>query len=469
MIEEDSQRAVKPTGAQESQPEASAEYDSYQSVADSNFVIFVPKDSVPPFRFKAGGWELLQTSIELTPGARARIAEEGYFIENCTPVGSGEVIPGDYRGPAETSLEVEFALVIARMIDSAREHPEDLRHAIYNLARYKLQEQLPHASAGEREHTRQALEVAIRGVEAFSEKHAEIRPLEHRPQLSDPGAKSADYERVVRSASSLRPAVIPQARPTPRLGSERNAGDSKNKSRLSHLRQTAVMIIILIAILVVTQQRERFQQLTHNLPIPEWKAPLEEHSAPPLPSSPVVSAPPPTEFATLRPRDYGVYAVSNDALFDLGPLPGRPPDIRIAVSAVLTTPSRTIIPSGHPKFIVFSPDIGSSITDRPEVRVIAKIAREFSATVVGKQTVDDRWVIRNISFPFRSSPVDGNPEMYELHSEDPALELTPGRYALVLKNQAYDFSVDGKVVDPRQCIERIVGPTGIFYSDCKNP
>jgi hypothetical protein len=59
--------------------------------------------------------------------------------------------------------------------------------------------------------------------------------------------------------------------------------------------------------------------------------------------------------------------------------------------------------------------------------------------------------------------------MSELHSEDPALELTPGRYALLLKTQAYDFSVEGNAVDPSHCIERIVGATGVFYSGCKNP
>ena len=80
--------------------------------------------------------------------------------------------------------------------------------------------------------------------------------------------------------------------------------------------------------------------------------------------------------------------------------------------------------------------IGSSMSQG-----IAKIAREFSADVIGKKPADgdDTWVIRNVSFPFRSSSISDNPEMYELHSEDPAVELTPGRYALVLKTQAYDF------------------------------
>ena len=180
-------------------------------------------------------------------------------------------------------------------------------------------------------------------------------------------------------------------------------------------------------------------------------------------------APPPAKSAELRPTDYGVYAISNGALSDLSSLPGRAPDIRVAVSPPLTTPSRTILTNGHPRFIVFSRDLASIVADRAEVRVIAKVTREFSAKGAGKKPDDDAWVIRNISFPFRSSRVNDNPEMSELHSEDPGLELPPGRYALVLKTQAYDFSVAGNAVDPRQCIERIIGLTGTFYSECKSP
>jgi hypothetical protein len=251
---------------------------------------------------------------------------------------------------------------------------------------------------------------------------------------------------------------------------ERNAtGLVKRSGPWSYPRRTAAIIVILIAILVAVQRRESLQYFVHNLPKLEWKTPLEAHNAPSQVSNPPVSVAPSEKSATLRPTDYGVYAISNGELFDLSLFPGRPPDIRIAVSPTLTTPSRTILPNGHPKFIVFSRDIASNITDRAEVRIMAKIAREFSANVAGRKAIDDAWVIRNISFPFRSSPVRDNPEMRELHSEDPSLELTPGRYTLVLKTQAYDFSVEGNVVDPRQCIERIVGPTGaLYYSDCKS-
>jgi len=470
VTEENSQHPTEADGGQESQPEVSAGYDSYRSLADSNLIIFVPKHTVPPFRFKAGGWELLQASVDLDSVAKARVAETGFFIDTANPISSGDLVRSDYDRPAKPFLEVEFALVIARMIDSVRNSPEDIRQVIYDLARYKLQEQLPYANAEERQYTQQALEVAIRGVESFSEKHAHILPPEHQPQLNVPSTGSTDHEWVPQVASSPHLGVVPQVGPGLRLDSERNAGGSLNKSGLwSHLRRTAAMIVILVAILVVIQQREAFQYLVHNLPKLEWKTAIEERSALSQASNPVVSAPPPAKSAALRPTDYGVYAISNDALFDLSLLPGRPPDIRIAVSPPLTTPSRTILPNGHLKFIVFSRDLASSIADRPEVRIVAKVAREFSAKVPGKKLADDAWVIRNISFPLRSSPVTDSPEIIELHSEDPALELTPGRYALVLKTQAYDFSVEGNVVDPRQCIERIVGSTGVFYSDCKSP
>ena len=228
------------------------------------------------------------------------------------------------------------------------------------------------------------------------------------------------------------------------------------------------MIAILVAILAAVQQRERLLSLAHILPKLEQKAAIEARIAPLQASNHPVPVPPPTQPAPLRPTDYGVYAVSNDALIGLSLLPGRPPDIRVAVSAAITAPSRTILPNGHPKFIVFRHDL-ASIADRAEVRIVAKIEREFAAGMISKKSDNDAWVMRNISFPFRLSPVNDNPEMLELHSEDPSLELTPGRYALVLKTQAYDFSVEGKPTDPNQCLERIVASNGTFYSNCKKP
>jgi hypothetical protein len=447
VTEDNSQQPAEADGSQESQPERSAAYDSYRSLADSNLIVVVPKHAVPPFRFKAGGWELLQSSVELDSAAKACIAEKGFFIESANPTSSGELVPSDAGGQVAPSLEVEFALVIAGMIETVRNSQEDIRKVVYDLARYKLQEQLVHADAAEKQHTQRALEGAIRGVEAFSKNQVHILPREHPPQLTQPQLSGPDTASTDRTFSYVE--LVPQVEPHPRLDSP-----------WPYLRRAAALIVILVAILVAIQQREGLLYLAHHLLA--GKAAVEERS------TASVSAPPPAKTAALRPTDYGVYAISNDSLIDLSSLLGRLPDMRVAVSPPLTTPSRTILPNGHPRFIVFSRDLASNVADRAEVRIIAKVAREFSAKGAGKKPADDAWVIRNISFPFRSSPV--NPEMSELHSEDPALELPPGRYALVLKTQAYDFSVEGSPVsDPRHCIERIIGSTGIFYSECKNP
>jgi hypothetical protein len=65
---------------QESQPASSAEFDSYRSLADSNVRIIVARDVVPPFRFKAGGWELSQSLTEVGSAMKVRIAEKGFFM-----------------------------------------------------------------------------------------------------------------------------------------------------------------------------------------------------------------------------------------------------------------------------------------------------------------------------------------------------------------------------------------------------
>jgi hypothetical protein len=386
---------------------------------------------------------------------------------------SGDLVPTNQDRSEPAEAEVQFALVISRMIDTVKNSPEDMRQAIYDLARYKLQEQFTYADAKDIKRTQQALEAAIRGVEAFSKQHVSFpTAVPSSPDIGGPDVAAVSHGLPL-------PEFILQARMRPRsgIGPKSNDGSKSAQVPWSLLRRTAATMAIFVGLLVVVQQRERLLFLARNLPTFERQAAIEERHAPaqasidPAPLPPQPPRPPPPKPNPLRPTDYGVYAVSNDSLIELQLLPGRPPDIRVAVSAAFRVSSRTLLPSGHPKFIVFRRDVASSISDRAEVRIVAKIAREFSPDVIGKKPADgeDAWIMRNVAFPFRASPVNDDPEMYELHSEDPALELTPGRYALVLKSQAYEFTVEGEPVDPRQCIERIVASNGTFYSDCKKP
>jgi hypothetical protein len=88
--------------------EMSVRFDNYRSVQDSNLLIFVAHDAVPPFRFKAGGWELLQSSIELGSAMKARIAENGFFMFRVNKDKDGGVELSDPQTPfAETGLKVK--------------------------------------------------------------------------------------------------------------------------------------------------------------------------------------------------------------------------------------------------------------------------------------------------------------------------------------------------------------------------
>ena len=368
---------------------------------------------------------------------------------------SGDLRDRDATEPDST--EIQFALVIARMIDTVNSSPEDMRRAIYDLARYKLQDQFTHTDVREMKRAQQALETAIRGVEQFSASQPSLPPPPGLPRPNE-GRGIVQYLAAPDAASTA------PARPQPPLeiNSAPAAAVRRGSLLWSPIKRTAGMLVILAGLLLVFQQRERLALLAQN---------LSQHAKPTAsqPEAVAVAKPPAAKPNPLRPTDYGIYAVNNDQLSELQLLPGRAPDLRVAVSAALKAPSQTVLPNGHPKFIVFRRDAASSAAERAEVRIIAKVAREFSADAAGKKLDDSdpTWVIRNVSAPFRSSPIPDNPEMYELHSEDPALELTPGRYALIIRGQAYDFTVPGAIVDPRHCIERVVLTSGTLYTDCK--
>jgi hypothetical protein len=180
----------------------------------------------------------------------------------------------------------------------------------------------------------------------------------------------------------------------------------------------------------------------------------------------------PAPAASILPATFGVYAVSDGKLYALELLPGRAPSSRVAISAAIPTPPRTMLPDRHVKFIVFRRDSATNALEHAEVRIMAKIAQSMKFDPAGKPIitkVDDSWVIRNISFPYQTAPLRGQADMYEVLGEDAEKVLEPGRYALILKNEVYDFSVAGEITDGRQCLESVAAVNGAFYSECQKP
>lgn len=369
-----------------------------------------------------------------------------------------QLIPSNDSEPKQGSIEVQFALVLARTIEAIKDDPEHLRQAVYDLARYKLQEQFNHADVPVIKKTQDALETAIAGVEEFAKNQMDVPLLAHiKGQAQPPLPKPPESDYV--GAEQLPPILEARVVASP---------DPQARASWGILKRSSILLGAVALVALAVHEREQLRSLL--FPPATRSASVQEVAT----TAPAVAQPQqvpdtPPKRNPLLPTEYGIYSISDGALQELRLLPGRAPDIRVGFSAAIKTPSQTNLPNGHPKFIVFRRDLASSASDRAEVRVIAKIAREFTPAAAGKKldSSDETWVIRNISFPFRSSPMPESPEMYGLHSEDADLELPPGRYALVIKGQAYDFTVDGKVTDPRQCIERVVATNGTFYTDCK--
>ena len=93
-MENGSAPSTQEVSNQEGQPESSAGFDGYRSVSNPNLMIFVAKDVVPPFRFKAGGWELFPIFNRPRLGNEGPHRRKGIFPVSCkrgSDLGGGAV------------------------------------------------------------------------------------------------------------------------------------------------------------------------------------------------------------------------------------------------------------------------------------------------------------------------------------------------------------------------------------------
>ncbi len=188
-----------------------------------------------------------------------------------------------------------------------------------------------------------------------------------------------------------------------------------------------------------------------------------------------VAAAAPTRSSSLgfpRPRAYGIYAVSEGRLTELDVLPIKVPDPRIAISATISTPSRAYLPAGQLQFVVYRRDIASDAPDHVAMRVIAQVVRALTFDPTGKpdvKKVDASWVVRSNAYQMNVAPIAENPEMIMIRPEPAEFIFPAGRYALVLKNVAYDFTLDGPTGDTAHCLERTDALGAPVYTECRSP
>ena len=379
--------------------------------------------------------------------------------------------------------EIEYALILSRLIDGVKDDPARMRATVYEYARARLQIDSSIADEGERKRLLGALETAITGVEAFSVRHGD----NDRPALAPPPAPALQISLAGPAAdgpSGMTATVYPM---TPADGDILPPERSHQELRIVLEQRPAALASMLLRFSAGMLLFALVVTLAYNKQsLPEWRDRLiaaltgsddaKSGTADPggtavaAADAKLAAASQPSKPPFPLPSDYGIYVLSNGALSELTALSTQVPDKRIAVSTPVNQPSLTTLPDGKAKFILFRRDLVGNAPDRIEVRVVARVVRALTFDAKGKpqlQPVSDTWSIRNVSYEFRVRPVPGNPEMLLVQPEKADFTLAPGRYVLALRGQGYDFTVGGSITELAQCLERTDAANGAFYSECQ--
>ena len=393
-----------------------------------------------------------------------------------------EIVSG--KNLSAKSSEIDFAIVLSRVIGSIENDPAQLRNAVYELARIKLQTELSQRRApinvSEKGDLALALESAIDRVETVYSKHDHLRSLDRLTNSSEVDASEITIEGR-KSALIIRP-PSPHTTHLPSfstgvVGDWRKAKPSWHWMRAAPLARAAVVAILAVLLCAVLYRQFGFfgRQApqpfasVHKIEKPQTKL-VVQASADDLQLP--ITTPRPQPLGFPRPTVYGIYAVSGGQLHELEPLVGRVPDQRVFMSTPIRTVSRTVLPDGQIVFIVYRRDVASSAPERVTVRVIAKILRAMTFNTAGEANVgdvEDSWTIRNVSYEFRVAPLSESSEMLMIRPENVDFVFPAGRYGLVIKGQAYDFTVAGPITEAAQCLESVKASNGTFYSECRNP
>jgi hypothetical protein len=373
--------------------------------------------------------------------------------------------------------EVEYALILSRMINTVKEDPSQLRLTIYEFARARLQLDTEWIEEPERSRLMAALETAIQGVEAFSARRDEkerLQPPTPAAQIALGASPATSMVEVHQANSSPKSVVLKEVYLRPET---EWVAEPQRRRLLSTLARFSIGIVLFGAVVGGLAVYKHRSLPTGSPAASAIAKPAAPSSIPDSSQQSPATAEPRTAAASSGslpfplPSDYGVYALNNAKLSELYLLPEQVPDKRVAMSTPVSQPSRTTLPDGKAKFVVFRRDLAGSAPDRMDVRVVARVVRALTFDAKGKASfvpISDAWNIRNVSYEFRVRPLPGNSAMRMVQPEDANFVLPAGRYVLALRNQGYDFTVAGKVTDPSQCVERTDAANGAFYSDCQN-
>lgn len=396
--------------------------------------------------------------------------------------------------------------VLARMVSAVSQDHAQLRSLIYEFARRKLRKdlfrQFEDGDWSEIERQVSTLEAAIDQVEAgfshdvprlsFSAEQAATNEDGHdgSSAVALPLQPISQKELIVgnysghSSPSFLRPARYEFEPEPPIVNVTEYAARTRPERHLQFYFLRTVELVVAVtlgvaiysaidgrnALRVVNSVRSgqaantTTTKLANSMPSAASEAGESQVEAKPF-SRPGVSGIP-------LPSAYGVYALSDGKLTSLDLFPLKIPDPRIAISATISTPSQAHVPAGPLEFVVYRRDLANDAPDRVSIRVVAQIMRALTFDPAGKAAytkVEPTWVVRSNSYQMNVAPAADSPEMIVIRPDQADFALPAGRYALVLKKEAYDFTLDGPVRDAAHCLERTDALGGAVYSECRKP
>jgi hypothetical protein len=401
-------------------------------------------------------------------------------------------------------MSEEYYSLLARTIEAAGEDQAQLRGVVYQLARMELRTELSRRHATEMQEQISALENAITKVEYDVGDGTAL--LTFRPEEADQKSRidSGGTGALDRSNPEqvLQPEILPplvlqwpydvnrSLLPSTAVGpaSRFNVHPTKQiRATFWWNLQIVMATLVGVAIYVMIETKGDFRPLVNWFRFDQRPSSLLAAAAPsdqriggPLNAKTnILSAPPPSmpsPQATVDgiplPHAYGVYAVDRKNLVNLGLLPIRVPDRRVGMSALISTPSDGTLSDGRLRFIAFRRDLINNAPDTVMVRVVARVMHALTFDAQGKATIKNialSWAVRSNAYEMKVSPIAGQPEMILIEPAKADFSFPAGRYALVLPNAAYDFTVAGRITDAAHCLERTDALNMPVYNECRIP
>lgn len=379
----------------------------------------------------------------------------------------------EHRQISVGSPNANFHSVLLNVIDSTKEDPAYARSLVYELARIKLTKEAWRNSSLSHSELRtylKALNTAIDDVEAVSAREEQIRALllEYRARTAEP--KQAEVVEILEPVPNWIDRPAEAAATSVQVVTPRKS----NWPEVAPMLRLVGVAVIVVGCLAGAVRLEVFpfansEAVSETLRSRSVVRPPDKNVA----KENVVERP--VEASAARapsiplPTSFGVYALSGGHLSQLDTLPGRVPDQRIAVGPMINKAAQVMLSDGNVSFIVYRRDLVANAPERVSVRVVARIARAmtFERGKPSTASLEATWAVRSKSYDFKVAPLSENQEMIIVRPESEDLSLPAGRYALVLKNQSYDFSIAGPITDPYHCLERVDALNGTIYSECK--